>query len=151
MPRFYALLSVLSLVWVALTAVALAQQPSGGQTAYRVIVHPSNPANVLERRFLEDVFLKKVSRWPHDKAIRPADLPPSSPVRGRFTFDVLARSVAAVRAYWHQRIFSGRGVPPPELPSDERVIDYVLRNEGAVGYVSASAATLNAKVVAVER
>lgn len=151
MHRFYALLSVLSLVWVALTALALARQASGAEAAYQVIVHPSNPATVLERKFLEDAFLKKVSRWPHDKAIRPADLPPGSPTRARFTADVLARSVAAVRAYWHQRIFSGRGVPPPELPSDERVVDYVLRNEGAVGYVSPNAPIANAKVVSVQR
>jgi hypothetical protein len=52
---------------------------------------------------------------------------------------VLKRSVAAVRNYWQQRIFSGRGVPPPELDSDEEIVAYVLKHRGAVGYVSGSA------------
>ncbi len=133
------------------TAAALAQQPAGAEATYRVIVHPSNPATAIDRKFLEDAFLKKVSRWSNDTAIRPADLPPSSAVRGRFTRDVLARSVAAVRAYWHQRIFSGRGVPPPELLSDERVVAYVLEHEGAIGYVSASAAIASDRVIRVTR
>ena len=38
-----------------------------------------------------------------------------------------------------QAIFSGRGVPPPELDSDEAVIRFVLKYPGAIGYVSAGA------------
>jgi hypothetical protein len=51
----------------------------------------------------------------------------------------LKRTVAAVRSYWQQRIFSGRDVPPPELDSDASVIAYVERTPGAVGYVSGDA------------
>jgi hypothetical protein len=64
---------------------------------------------------------------------------------------VLQRSVAAVKAYWQQRIFSGRGVPPPELDSEERVVVYVLEHEGAVGYLSQVTDAKDAKVVAVSR
>ena len=45
-------------------------------------------------------------------------------------------SVAAVKLYWQQAVFSGRDVPPPELDSEQEVVRFVLRNPGAIGYVS---------------
>jgi len=46
------------------------------------------------------------------------------------------RRVQAVLHYWQQQVFSGRGHPPPVLPSDAAVIEYVARTPGAIGYVS---------------
>jgi hypothetical protein len=58
--------------------------------------------------------------------------------------------VQAVRAYWQQLIFSGRGVPPVELESDEAVVAFVLKYPGAVGYVSGATNIGNAKALRVE-
>ena len=60
-------------------------------------------------------------------------------MRRIFSERVLKRSVAAVRNYWQQRIFSGRDVPPPEVEGDEAVVAYVAEHPGAVGYVSLGA------------
>jgi ABC-type phosphate transport system substrate-binding protein len=116
---------------------------------YRIIVHPDNGATVLDRRLLEDAFLKKIKTWPNGETIRPADLSLGSPVRRRFSEEILQRPVAAVRAYWQQSIFSGRNVPPPELDSDEEVVSYVMKYAGAVGYVSGSASLNGPRVIAV--
>lgn len=62
---------------------------------------------------------------------------------------MIKRSVEAVRSYWQQRIFSGRDVPPPELDTDEEVVRYVLKHDGAVGYVSAGADIDGLKVISV--
>ena len=40
-------------------------------------------------------------------------------------------------------------MPPPELDSDEEVVRYVLKHQGAVGYVSGGAAIGGARIVAV--
>jgi ABC-type phosphate transport system substrate-binding protein len=117
--------------------------------AYQVIVHPANPATSVEREFLADAFLKKVATWPSGESLHPVDLAPSSPVRRAFSEEVLHRSVADVKGYWQQRIFAGRDVPPPELDADDDVIKYVLKYEGAVGYVSGTARVSGPKVVAV--
>jgi ABC-type phosphate transport system substrate-binding protein len=139
-------------ITVALTLVALLARPGSADTrppgpGLRVIVHPTNRAVALERRFVADVFLKKVTRWPHDEIIRPVDLDRGSPLRRRFSEDVLKRNVAAVASYWQQQVFSGRGVPPPELDDEALVVKYVLSNPGAIGYVSGSAAIENARVI----
>lgn len=117
--------------------------------AFRVISHPSRPERGVERSFLADAFLKKVTRWSDGEVIRPVDLGPQTAVRQKFTTRVLKRSVRAVRNYWQQRIFSGRDVPPPELDSEEAVLVFVAKTPGAVGYVSGSAKLQGVRELAV--
>jgi ABC-type phosphate transport system substrate-binding protein len=145
-------LAIPGLLIVAVTVLCttvFGQQRSASPPPYQVIVHPRNTAVSVERKFLEDAFLKKISAWPNDDVIRPADLAPDSPVRRAFTRDVLNRSVEAVKGYWQQRIFSGRDVPPPEFQGDAEVVQFVLKHEGGVGYVSGTASVDGCKVLVV--
>ena len=41
-----------------------------------------------------------------------------------------------MKNYWQQLIFSGQDVPPPELKTDDEVIQYVIKNPNSIGYVS---------------
>lgn len=137
-------LIVISLLLVGLVARASADG------AYRVIVHESNVTTVMERRVLADAFLKKITTWPGGPTIRPVDQVADSPARRKFSEEVLGRSVEAVRTYWQQQIFSGRALPPPEVDSDEEVVQYVQRYPGAVGYVSPKADTSGVRVVRIK-
>jgi len=119
-------------------------------TGFRIVAHPENPFSKLPRRAVANLFLKETTRWADGDAVRPVDLKPTAPARKHFSEAVLNRSVAAVKSYWQQRIFSGRGVPPPELESDQAVIQYVTKHRGAVGYVSPDAELGKAKVLRVE-
>ena len=67
------------------------------------------------------------------------DLGPKSPVRAEFSMEVLGRDVPTMKNYWQQSLFSGRGVPPIEQPSEAQVVAFVAANPGAIGYVSSSA------------
>lgn len=117
---------------------------------YVVVVHPDNPRNSVERDFVRDLFLKQRAEWPDGSPAKPADQRPNTRVREAFSSAVLGRTVAAVKSYWQQRIFAGRGVPPPELESDEAVIAYVTRNRGGIGYVSASSDLGTAKPIVIQ-
>ncbi len=138
---------LLALILFAHVASVSAQAPT---PTYRIIVHPNNPMTSVERTFLAEAFLKKIASWPSGEALRPVDLVQSSPTRRSFSEEVLHRSVADVKGYWQQRIFSGRDVPPPEFDTNEDVVKYVLKYEGAVGYVSGDAQIEGARVVTVK-
>jgi ABC-type phosphate transport system substrate-binding protein len=118
-----------------------------GGTGLRLIVNPENVTAVVDRKFLAEAFLKKVTRWPNDELIRPVDQQSSASARQAFSDGVLKRSVSAVKSYWQQMVFSGAGVPPPELDSEGEVVKFVLKNRGAVGYVSAAANLQGAKIL----
>lgn len=123
-----------------------ARQAVASEPPYLVIAHHPD-SGAVDRNFLARAFLKKVTSWPNGDGIRPVDQAHGSPIRRRFSEEVIGRSVLAVRNYWQQLIFSGRAVPPPELDSDEAVVRFVLRTPGAIGYVSGEADVRNARVL----
>lgn len=129
------LLRFIGLLTLCLAGAGLHAQSA----AFRVVVHSSNPASSLARADVARLFLKKASAWPDGRGALPVDLGENAPARRAFSKVVLERDVSAVRAYWQQQIFSGRGVPPVEKGSDADVLAYVRANPGAVGYVSAGA------------
>jgi len=134
---------------LGLTAALVPGRSRAGATGFKVVVNVANPVATAERRFLEDAFLKRTTRWSGGTLIHPIDLTPDSPARRLFSDDVLHRSVSAVKNYWQQLIFSGRDVPPPEVETDEQVIRYIVKHPGGVGYVSASATVEGVKVLSL--
>ena len=141
-------ISTLALV-AAFSAVgpAVVADPERPGPAFLIIVHPSNAVTALDRDFVRDAFLKKVATWRSNETIRPVDLHRRLPLRARFTRDLLQKTPTQLRSYWNRLIFSGKGVPPPELASEEAVVSYVLANRGAVGYVSPGTNPRGARVV----
>jgi hypothetical protein len=143
------LVLVLALVGLGASAIAQQRGPPPPAPPFLVVVNVRSETTSVERGFLEDAFLKKITTWPSGEVIRPVDLPGDSPVRRAFTRTVLNRSVEAVKGYWQQRIFSGRDVPPPELVGDDEIVKFVVTHEGGVGYVSGSAHVDGCRVVGV--
>lgn len=130
-------------VGVALPGAAPAADPPD----FKIIVHPNNPVRSVDASFLRNAFLKKTTEWSSGKVIRPIDLGGASGARDRFVRGILKKTPSQLRNYWNQRIYSGKGVPPPEVDSTAAVISYVLANAGAVGYLPADAHPGEAKVV----
>lgn len=140
-----------ALTLAVLAALATPRAHAEASGAYILIVHPANPAREVDRSFVAQAFLKKATHWPSGVPIQPVDLDQKSPVRRRWSNEVLNRSVDAVKAYWQQMIFSGRSLPPPEVTTDEQVIDFVIHRVGSIGYVSADANLHGAHVLALRQ
>jgi ABC-type phosphate transport system substrate-binding protein len=115
----------------------------------RVVVNQANPVSSLSRQEVSDLFLKKSSRWEVLGLVMPVDQPEATAVRDVLNREIHHKSLSAVRAYWQQRIFSGRDVPPPEKDGDAEVLAFVRKNPGAIGYISSTASAAGVKVVEV--
>lgn len=128
---------------VFLTAAALFLPHTGVTAAqdasYVVIVHRDNPTDSLPRKKVSRLLLKEISTWDGGLSAQPVDLDSKSPVRSAFSRDVHGRSVSSIKNFWQRQIFSGEGVPPPEVADDAAVIAFVRSNPGGIGYVSAQA------------
>ena len=131
-------------------AVLFAAAAGAEKSSYVVIVPAKSVITRVNRKFLAEIFLRRATRWGDDSPIRPVDLSAESPARGRFSQDILARSVYSVKSYWQQRIFSGEGLPPPEMSDDEAAVRYVASHPGAIGYVIAGTSLDGARAVEVD-
>jgi ABC-type phosphate transport system substrate-binding protein len=114
---------------------------------FAVIVNKANPT-AADKATVAKIYTADKKSWEDGTAIATADLPEDSAVRSAFSTEVLGKSVANVKAFWAQLIFSGKGLPPKVLASDDDVKKFVSGNKGAIGYVKASAVDDSVKVVA---
>ena len=126
--------------WLMVLIVGFASDAAQAEDlGFVVIVNPDNPTRSIARDALSDIMLKKVTKWSDGQTAQPVDRDAGSFVRGRFSLMVHRKSVAAIKSYWQQQIFSGGAVPPVELRSDSEVVAHVQRTYGAVGYVKSGA------------
>jgi ABC-type phosphate transport system substrate-binding protein len=136
---------LLPLAVLALVAFAA---PAGAQ-GFQVIAHPDAGVSELSTKDLEKLFLKKTKKL-GDVSAKPVDQAKGSAVRAAFSKAALGRDVAAVETYWQQQVFSGKNVPPTTKGGDAEVLAYVQSTPGAIGYVSAGAATSGVTVITVK-
>src|SRR5262245_16201538 len=107
------------LTGLLLLASVVATRPARAQSHdYVVIVNAFNPFVTIRADQLSRLFLKKDATWSNGQPALPADQAEGSPVRRRFTAQVLNKEPDAVKSYWQQMVFSGQAVPPPALDSD---------------------------------
>jgi ABC-type phosphate transport system substrate-binding protein len=118
---------------------------------FQVIVNPTNPVETLASNVVAQIFLKKKSAWENGTKVLPVDQTFSAMVRESFSRGVLGKSTSAVKAFWQEQIFAGRGVPPPQQASDNLIVAYVRDNPGAIGYVSVDTNVSKVKVIALTR
>jgi ABC-type phosphate transport system substrate-binding protein len=131
------------------TSLILCMSSISAAQDFKVVAHPSVKVDSISRAELSRIFLKKQAKWPDGTAAVPVDLPITSEVRDSFSKAIHQKGTSAIDAYWQKQIFSGRDVPPVTKANDSDVIAYVRANAGAVGYVSASAATTGVKAIDV--
>ena len=131
------------LLFIVMGTVAVSAQ------SYKIIVNEANATTSVSKQDASNIFLKKKSKWDDGTKIVPVDQSASSATREAFSQDVHGRGVGAIRSHWQQAAFSGAGTAPLERGSDADVVTFVKSNPGAVGYVSADAATDGVKVLTV--
>ena len=74
----------------------------------------------------------------------------SGAVHETFCKDYIGKTPQQFDSYWKKLTFTGQGTPPKKMESDAAMIDYVAKTKGAIGYVSAGAATEGVKVLQVK-
>ncbi|MDY6904927.1 MAG: hypothetical protein SWH61_09590 [Thermodesulfobacteriota bacterium] len=113
-----------------------------------IIANSGVPADTISKMHLEEIYLGKRNKWPDNSPIRYI-LTGDSVVHQAFLRIYLHRSPTQFEMHWRNMIFTGQGIKPLSLPSDQAVIDYVAATPGAVGYVSAPPDAANVKTITV--
>jgi hypothetical protein len=108
------------------------------QTA-QIIVNPSVQSASLDRERLRAIFTMRLTAWPNGPPIRVFVLPDRDPVSDRFYREQLGMYSYVLRAVWDRMVFTGTGLAPTLVRSEEEMRARVRATPGAIGYVSRSA------------
>ena len=67
-----------------------------------------------------------------------------------FVKSYLGKTDTALQTYYRSLVFTGKASMPKTLAADAEVVAYVAKTKGAIGYVSAGAATEGVKTLEVK-
>ena len=106
-----------------------------------VIVNPA--AAPISKEQIADLYLGRNDAWiPVDQAV-------GSGIYVEFYKKVTGRDSSQIKAIWSRILFTGRGVPPKQLPDSAAVKKTVAANPKAVGYIEKSAVDASVKIALV--
>lgn len=112
-----------------------------------VIAHKDVVLDKISPERVTQIYLRQQQSWPDGQPIQPIDLREGSSLRRAFYDQVTGRSLGQVRAYWARQSFTGMGLPPRQVDSDEEVTRLVQNTPGAIGYVSRKPSGTGVKVL----
>lgn len=136
--------------WRIAAAVLLALLLPAAARAEELLII-ANPSVAVDGPLSDEqiaaIYLLKTTLWPDGRHIVPVNREASSEIRARFTGAVLKEDRASLAAYWNEMHFKGQR-PPVVQESEQAMLAFVQNVPGAIGYVSASLAPGNVKVLA---
>jgi hypothetical protein len=101
-----------------------------------IIVNPSVEEAPMDRDQLRAIFTMRVKEWPNGPQIRVFILPDNDPLSLRFYRDRLGMYSYVLRSLWDRMVFTGTGLAPTVVRSEEEMRLRVSQTPGAIGYVS---------------
>lgn len=122
---------------VGLVAIGVALSLNAGRATADVVavVSAENPATVLSKNQVMDIFLGKTSRFPDGSQAVPVDQVEGAAARDAFYTRFAGKSPAQLKAHWSKIIFTGRGQPPREVANSGEVRKFIVDNPNAIGYI----------------
>jgi ABC-type phosphate transport system substrate-binding protein len=125
----------------ALRTLLLAAVLTGAQVRAEEIVVIVNPAAApISREQIADLYLARSNAWvPIDQSV-------GSSIYLEFYKKATGRDLAQIKAIWSRILFTGRGLPPKQMPSSAAVKKAVAADPKAVGYIERSAVDASVKV-----
>ena len=134
-------------VGLILMGLALNLPANGAVAEVVVVVSAKSPVTALSKHQIMDIFLGKMHRLPNDGTVVPVDQAEGSATRDEFYLEFSGQSPAQIKAYWSKIIFTGRGLPPPEVSNGLQVKKFIAEHPNAIGYIQDSLVDDSVKVL----
>ena len=113
-----------------------------------LIANPSVASAILSRQEVKNIFLSKKKNL-KGVQIKLAALKDDDLTK-QFLRAYIGKTPSQFSSYYKKMVFTGRGRPPKPMQSEQEMITYVARTNGAMGYVSAEMVTDRVQIVKVK-
>jgi ABC-type phosphate transport system substrate-binding protein len=133
--------------FVIVLAILLFASPPSATAQVAVITHKSTSVTALDNDKLLDIYTLNTKNWSDGGKIMLLEIKGDSPAKARF-YGALGTSFSEMQKLWLKKQFSGKGLPPTALASEQEIIEKVAATPGSIGYVSAENVGKNVKVIA---
>jgi hypothetical protein len=111
-----------------------------------VVAHAKSDIAAVDQATLKKLFLGKTAKINGSK-VRAVNLPDSHALKIEFDTKVVGKDPSKMKAYWANRIFTGKGKPLDQVSSEENMVVWLAENKDGIGYVGADAINSKLKVL----
>lgn len=112
-----------------------------------VVVSARSEVSQLERIHVENIFFGRNYTFPGGSDAIPFDLEEGALERDEFYMKLTGRTAAQVKSFWAKLIFTGRGRPPVVASDQDELINRLIANPNAIGYIDSSRVDERLKIV----
>jgi hypothetical protein len=98
------------------------------------LLDSSNNAKQLTIETIREIFFMRLSTWPDGSPIHVFVLPDNHPLHIRFAKEILGVYPFQLRSAWDRLVFSGTGVSPTTVESEEEMRARIESTPGSIGY-----------------
>lgn len=103
--------------------------------AIEVVTHPQVTESSLTKSQLRRIYTMRQLRWSDDHAITVFVLPSQHALHQRFAKERLQIFPYQLNRIWHKLTYSGLGVAPTIVRSEQELIQAVIKTPGSIGYI----------------
>jgi hypothetical protein len=100
-----------------------------------VIVNPDHSSAPMDRNLLRAIFTMRLRQWPDGEPIQVFVMPDGSELSNQFCREQLGTFPYVLRATWDRIVFTGTGLAPTVVNSEQEMRERVHSTPGAVGYI----------------
>jgi ABC-type phosphate transport system substrate-binding protein len=115
----------------------------------KIIANNDVKADSVSAEELKSVYLLTKSSLADGSHVQPV-LEKGGAAHEAFVKEYVGKTDSALQTYYRSLVFTGKASMPKILGSDAEMTAYVAKTKGAIGYVSADAATDGVKTLAVK-
>jgi ABC-type phosphate transport system substrate-binding protein len=115
----------------------------------KIIANSEVKADSVSAEDLKAVYLLTKSSLSDGSHVTPV-LEKGGAAHEAFVKEYVGKTDSALQTYYRSLVFTGKASMPKILGSDAEVTAYVAKTKGAIGYVSAAAATEGVKTLEVK-
>lgn len=100
------------------------------------IVNSDRGSMMIDRDMLRAIYTTRLRQWPDGTPIRVFVMPDDSPLHDQYCREQLGMYPYVLRDLWNRLEFTGTGLTPTVVRSEEEMRARVKDTPGAIGYVS---------------
>ena len=99
-----------------------------------VVTHGETAQADIQKKDLKDIYLGRKTTW-NDKTPIIFVVLKEGQVHEDFLKDYVGKTPSQFTSYWKQQVFTGKGKMPKEFETEEKLMAYVAKTKGAIGYI----------------
>lgn len=105
-----------------------------------IICNPNVKVDTLSSKEIKEIFLGRQKRWKDNKEIEFVIMDKTASHK-LFIKKYLNKNPIQFRHWWRKQAFTGEGMMPRSFTSEKKMMEYVSKKDGTIGYASSDAVT----------